>query len=150
MTSKDHLAEHFERLCELPPAQQLPEIEALAFADDDKEELKRLLAADQREGDPIRAAIGDSAANIHNPHSARFGAWRLVRELGAGGMGTVFLAERVEGQFDQQVAIKLLRGFPTSESMRRLRRRGATVAGDGIRRRLPAGRVRAPPRADDA
>ena len=129
MTSKDHLAEHFERLCELPPEQQLPEIEALAFADDDKEELKRLLAADQREGDPIRAAIGDSAANIHNPHSARFGAWRLVRELGAGGMGTVFLAERVEGQFDQQVAIKLLRGFPTSESMRRLRQERQILAG---------------------
>ncbi|MGB4859778.1 MAG: serine/threonine-protein kinase [Dokdonella sp.] len=129
MTSKGYLAEHFERLCELPPETQRGEIDALALGDDDKLELTRLLAADRGEGDPIRAAIGDSAANIHHPLSARFGAWRLVREIGAGGMGTVFLAERVEGQFDQQVAIKLLRGFPTSDSMRRLRQERQILAG---------------------
>jgi serine/threonine-protein kinase len=43
-------------------------------------------------------------------------------------MGTVFLAERVEGQFEQYVAIKLLRGFPTSESMRRLRQERQILA----------------------
>ena len=128
MASKNHLAKHFERLCELPPERHRIEIDSLPLTDDDKEELMRLLVADQRDGDPIRAAIGDSAANIHQPHSARFGAWRLVRELGAGGMGTVFLAERVEGQFEQQVAIKLLRGFPTSESMRRLRQERQILA----------------------
>lgn len=37
------------------------------------------------------------------------GAWRLVRPLGQGGMGRVFLAERADGAYQQQVAIKLLR-----------------------------------------
>ncbi|MBL8959524.1 MAG: hypothetical protein JNJ98_06715, partial [Gemmatimonadetes bacterium] len=37
----------------------------------------------------------------------RYGPWRIVREVGRGGMGAVFLAERADGQFEQQVALKL-------------------------------------------
>ena len=39
----------------------------------------------------------------------RVGAYRIVREIGRGGMSRVFLAERADGQFDQEVALKLLR-----------------------------------------
>src|SRR5207249_3528562 len=46
----------------------------------------------------------------------------IVRELGRGGMGTVFLAERADGQFEKQVAIKILnRGADTAEILRRFR-----------------------------
>lgn len=38
----------------------------------------------------------------------RIGPYRLVRLLGRGGMGRVYLAERDDGQFEQQVAMKLL------------------------------------------
>jgi serine/threonine-protein kinase len=37
------------------------------------------------------------------------GVWRLVRVLGQGGMGEVFLAERADGQFAQTAALKLVR-----------------------------------------
>jgi serine/threonine protein kinase len=37
-------------------------------------------------------------------------AYRLLEELGSGGMGTVWLAERADGAFRQQVAIKMLSG----------------------------------------
>lgn len=40
-----------------------------------------------------------------------FGAWRLVREIGAGTMGVVFLAERADGRYEQRVAIKLMRSL---------------------------------------
>jgi eukaryotic-like serine/threonine-protein kinase len=40
---------------------------------------------------------------------SRVGPFRLVREIGRGGMGAVFLAERDDGQFDQRVALKLVR-----------------------------------------
>ena len=39
----------------------------------------------------------------------RFGAYSVVRELGRGGMSRVFLAERADGQFERQVALKVLR-----------------------------------------
>lgn len=40
---------------------------------------------------------------------AMFGPWRIVRELGHGGMGEVFLAERADEQFAQTAALKLVR-----------------------------------------
>ncbi len=40
----------------------------------------------------------------------RIGAWRVVCELGRGGSGVVFMAERADGAFSQQVALKWLRG----------------------------------------
>ena len=39
------------------------------------------------------------------------GPFRIVREIGRGGMGTVFLAERADGEFEQRVALKLLRNL---------------------------------------
>jgi len=39
----------------------------------------------------------------------RIGPWRLVGTVGSGGMGRVFRAERVDGGFDQNVALKILR-----------------------------------------
>ncbi|HKA01759.1 MAG TPA: protein kinase [Candidatus Solibacter sp.] len=38
-----------------------------------------------------------------------FGAYRIVSLLGRGGMGTVYLAERADGEIQQKVAVKLLR-----------------------------------------
>jgi eukaryotic-like serine/threonine-protein kinase len=39
----------------------------------------------------------------------RIGPYRVLRSLGQGGMGEVFLAERADEQFQQRVAIKLVR-----------------------------------------
>jgi eukaryotic-like serine/threonine-protein kinase len=48
------------------------------------------------------------------------GRYRIVRELGRGGMAVVFLAERADGEFEQRVALKLLkRGLDTDELVRR-------------------------------
>jgi eukaryotic-like serine/threonine-protein kinase len=40
------------------------------------------------------------------------GPWRLVSALGHGGMGTVYRAERADGQYRQEVAVKLVRSGP--------------------------------------
>jgi Tol biopolymer transport system component/serine/threonine protein kinase len=51
-----------------------------------------------------------------------FGPYRLVRELGQGGMGLVYLAERMDGQFEQRVALKLIkRGMDSDEILHRFR-----------------------------
>ena len=52
----------------------------------------------------------------------RIGAYAIVRQLGRGGMGAVYLAERADGQFEKQVAIKVLkRGTDTDEVLHRFR-----------------------------
>jgi eukaryotic-like serine/threonine-protein kinase len=46
----------------------------------------------------------------------RIGPYRVVRELARGGMGVVYLAERADGQFQQRVALKLIkRGMDSEE-----------------------------------
>jgi tRNA A-37 threonylcarbamoyl transferase component Bud32/tetratricopeptide (TPR) repeat protein len=50
----------------------------------------------------------------------RLGPYRIVHEIGRGGMGTVYLAERDDGQFQQRVAIKVIkRGMDTDAVLRR-------------------------------
>jgi eukaryotic-like serine/threonine-protein kinase len=52
----------------------------------------------------------------------RMGAYAVVKELGRGGMGAVYLAKRADGQFEKRVAIKVLkRGTDTDEVLRRFR-----------------------------
>src|SRR5687768_15093668 len=50
------------------------------------------------------------------------GAYRIVKALGAGGMGAVYLAQRADGEFQQRVAVKVVRGgFPTPFLLERFR-----------------------------
>ncbi len=69
------------------------------------EELRSLLAADAAaEGYLESPATFAPAASPGD----RLGPWRIVDEIGRGGMGVVFRAEREGGDFRQQVAIKLV------------------------------------------
>ena len=47
----------------------------------------------------------------------RIGPYRVLRTLGAGGMGEVYLAERADAQFEQQVAIKVVHGGALGSGM---------------------------------
>ena len=49
----------------------------------------------------------------------KVGNYKIVREIGGGGMGTVYLARRADGKFEQTVAIKLLRREFNNERVRR-------------------------------
>lgn len=58
----------------------------------------------------------------HDRIGERLGAYVIINELGRGGMGAVYLAERADGQFEKRVAIKVLkRGTDTDEVLRRFR-----------------------------
>jgi serine/threonine-protein kinase len=57
------------------------------------------------------------------------GPWRIVREVGRGGMGAVYLAERADGAFEQRVALKLIkRGLDTDEILARFRQERQILA----------------------
>jgi serine/threonine-protein kinase len=49
----------------------------------------------------------------------QIGPYELLREIGRGGMGVVWLAERVDGQYRQRVAVKLLRNSPDTDELHR-------------------------------
>ena len=54
------------------------------------------------------------------PVGTVLGSYRLVREIGRGGMAVVYLAERADGQFRQQVALKRIQqGIDTDEAIQR-------------------------------
>ncbi|MEZ5424716.1 MAG: protein kinase [Pyrinomonadaceae bacterium] len=59
----------------------------------------------------------------------RIGVYELKREIGRGGMGAVYLAERADGEFRQTVAIKLIkRGMDTDAILKRFRRERQIIA----------------------
>ncbi len=72
-----------------------------------------------------------------------FGSYRIIRELGYGGMGAVYLAERADGEFEQLVALKVLKhGLNTSAFRRRFaheREIHASLNHPNIARLLDAG-----------
>jgi serine/threonine protein kinase len=71
--------------------------------------------------DEFDSLARDVRLNGTDPNTGRrIGAYELVREIGRGGMGAVWLARRADQQFEKVVAIKLLkRGTDTDEVLRR-------------------------------
>ncbi|MEO8803098.1 MAG: serine/threonine-protein kinase [Rudaea sp.] len=69
-----------------------------------RSEIQALLDADAAAGDFLSQPLGAPDDRI----GERLGAYRLVRAIGSGGMGTVYLAERADGAYTKPVAIKLL------------------------------------------
>lgn len=71
--------------------------------------VRRLIAADAN-AHLLPTQPPEPQSPFDTPPPERVAAYRLAELLGRGGMGLVYLGERVEGGFDQTVAIKLMRG----------------------------------------
>ncbi len=121
------VAAAFDALVELDPAARAARLAQLRGEDPAlAEEVATLLRAD---GSDVPLLDGDALQALPNLHPGerddmaaghRIGAYRLVRRLGEGGMGVVWLAERADGGFEQTVALKLLkRGMDTHAILHR-------------------------------
>ncbi len=94
--------------------------------------VERLLAADADAPSLLNATPEElaDAVDAHDGRPRRVGPYRVLDELGRGGMGTVYLAERADGTFEKEVALKLVkRGMDTDEILRRFRRERQILAG---------------------
>jgi eukaryotic-like serine/threonine-protein kinase len=60
-----------------------------------------------RAGQAVRESQG--ARELRLPPGTRLGPWRVLEDAGSGGMGTVYRAERADGAFEMNAAIKLIR-----------------------------------------
>src|SRR5476651_1809578 len=68
--------------------------------------LRAALAADGFLRSPARLAVDATAPEV--AAGMRLGAWKVTGIIGRGGMGEVYQATRVQGDFEQRGAIKLL------------------------------------------
>ena len=109
------LEELFAEARERPPAERRRFV-AEACGDDAelRRELEELLVADKQAVGWFEELAGGiaAAADVELESAARprvrIGPYRTLEVIGRGGMGVVYRAERVDGQFEQQVALKLL------------------------------------------
>ncbi len=73
--------------------------------------------------DALRRAIAAGAQALAGTalrEGERLGVWRIDDLLGTGGMGSVYRAERADGQYQQTVALKVLSGQATARSSNRM------------------------------
>jgi serine/threonine protein kinase len=81
--------------------------------------------------DPALAVLPDLASTTPATRiGRRLGAYDILEEIGHGGMGEVYRAVRVDGEFDHQVAVKLVRGgFDSKFILERFRQERQILAG---------------------
>ena len=109
-------------------------------------QLREMLSRRRSTGHAEFLAAGPRVSQGHDESIARaddlVGPYRLIRELGRGGMGSVWLAQRADGALKRQIALKLPRlawGAGLAERMERERDIGALLEHPAIARLYDAG-----------
>jgi eukaryotic-like serine/threonine-protein kinase len=124
----------FSAALELPDAQRETFLaESCGHDEALRSEVESLLAAHEEPKNVLEQNTYDLASKLHTDGNKylgrRFGPYSILREIGRGGMGSVFLAARADGEFDQQVALKIIRqSFADQELERHFRRERQILA----------------------
>jgi serine/threonine protein kinase len=119
--------ELFEAAVDLDPNQRTALLDK-ECGDDEilRGEIESLLRSDERTDGFIEQPAFEIPRNLfteEEPFAGRqFGAYQVIREIGRGGLGAVYLAARADDEYRKQVAIKLVRrGLDTEDILRRFR-----------------------------
>ncbi len=113
----------FDEAVELAPSEQGLFLDAACGPDAAlRREVERMLAADPADD------LEESAFSLFDRgeevtfRGRRVGRYRILEEVGRGGMGAVFAAVRDDGEFEQRVALKVIKsGLSTTTIVRRFR-----------------------------
>ncbi len=128
-----NVREIFDRAVELSPPERAALLDwACGTNESLRHEVERLLVAHERP-DAVFDTVFEAETGIPAARSARIqeavGPYRILKELGHGGVGAVFLAIRDDDEYRKHVAIKLLRSSTESEEIvRRFRRERQILA----------------------
>lgn len=101
----------FQELAGLRPEQRESYFSSHPVPPDIRREVEGLLAFDRLvdDGTKLASSRGEVLDEITAANRSHCGPYRLIRLLGRGGMGTVYLAERADQEIEQLAAVKLLR-----------------------------------------
>ena len=102
----------FQEVADLPPSARAHYYASHQVPSNVRDEVESLLQFDLHT-ESLTNQIAETAQEViegkNDPAESKiWGRYRLIRPLGQGGMGTVYLAERTDGEVDQQVAIKVV------------------------------------------
>ncbi len=92
-----------------------------------RREVESLLVWNEKSGFTNSSALDEGMRSLERrsdkiEEERRIGAYRVLREIGRGGMGTVYLAARADDEFQKLVAIKIIRrGLDTDDIIERFR-----------------------------
>ncbi|HEX4441092.1 MAG TPA: protein kinase [Thermoanaerobaculia bacterium] len=117
--------DRFDEAVELPPPERAAFLERLRTEDGAlHEEVASLLRASAAAGEfleaPAVSLVRESP--FEEERRSRIGPYTVIREIGHGGMGTVYLAARTDQGFENTVAVKLVRrGMDTDFILERFR-----------------------------
>ena len=101
----------FDAAVDWPETERDNRLAALLADDPTLIDTVRALLAAERDADLMPTRLPESSPfDIDMPAPDRVGAYRPVDLIGRGGMGSVYRGERIDGGFEQTVAIKLIRG----------------------------------------
>ena len=119
----ERMAALFEGALALPPAERVAYVREHCADSDLAAEIEALLAAQVAESGPVErvmAALGSPAASPWRDAAPRsqVGPYELLREIGHGGMGVVYLARRADGSYQRLVALKLARAPVVDATLR--------------------------------
>jgi serine/threonine protein kinase len=122
----EQVQEIFFAAADLPSAEQHRFLDVACSGNPDlRRDVNSLLAADRSHSHDFDLAVEVAAQQMLGADpliGARFGPWRVSREIGRGGMGIVYLVIRDDAQFQMQAALKLIRaGMDTAELLLRFR-----------------------------
>jgi eukaryotic-like serine/threonine-protein kinase len=119
----------FREALDLAPAERVAFLDAQNISAEERAQLNALLLASEQthEGLPALDVPALQSAKGMDRSGQRVGAFRLISSLGSGGMGAVWLAERV-GEFTQKVAIKWLHAGLSETARARFARERDTLA----------------------
>jgi len=125
--------ELFHEALDIPQAERSAWLERMTADTEVRQELLSLLESDREAGGAVERNVKSAVTSMFDGRSdqppQRLGSYRLLRELGRGGMGTVYLAERDDDQYKSQVAIKLVRpGMDTDFILHRFRQERQILA----------------------
>lgn len=79
-------------------------------------------------GGLFRSLLASAGRDPRLAPGTRLGSFRVLEEIGAGGMGVVYRAERDDGQYQQQVAIKCVAADDSAETLALFRRERQALA----------------------